>query len=249
MNNNIIPVSTYLNMEALTKEPYLPLANKFKSWFGNNWPEVPCREWEYICAALYSDLKDNMKVLDMGCGHSVFRIALAKLGAEVTAVDITDVFSRRQQDFLSNVNIEELFGQCLGVELKEKSFDRVFCMSSIEHFYIGTNGDIEGLKKMKSWLKDDGILILTTDFCSFYHDGTSELDGLWNSGYSGRYYDKEHLVNLVNEAGLKFKGTTDFDTIDWSEIYRREPKRWLDKNNVLQDNCRYTEAILVLEKG
>jgi ubiquinone/menaquinone biosynthesis C-methylase UbiE len=74
-------------------------------------------------------ITNGMKILDLGCGDGTTAIPAARLGAEVTGVDIADNLVaagniRAQKEHLANCKFQEGDASNLR-ELKNKSFDRV----------------------------------------------------------------------------------------------------------------------------
>lgn len=74
-------------------------------------------------------ITNGMKILDLGCGDGTTAIPEAKLGAEVTGVDIASNLVaagniRAQKEGLANCKFQEGDASNLS-ELKDKSFDRV----------------------------------------------------------------------------------------------------------------------------
>lgn len=173
----------------------------------------PSKRWEYPWALSQARLQDNSRVLDAGCGASIFPIYLAKLGHRVAGLDL-DI--PQGLDRLHGVEVDYCQGQLTELPFEDESFDRIFCISVIEH--LGHRGAPAALEEMRRVLKPDGRLLITTDF---YEDAAAEIfyekDGE-SFPVDWGFYDPDHLQRyLLNAPGLELEGELDL-TVDWDEI-------------------------------
>ncbi|MFT7035860.1 MAG: 2-polyprenyl-3-methyl-5-hydroxy-6-metoxy-1,4-benzoquinol methylase [Cyclobacteriaceae bacterium] len=130
------------------------------------------RFWEYPFAIRSSELNDGLKCADIGCGTTPFLVYLAnKVGSRnVTGFD-PDLIQKSGDTRHSAFGIREKFIDHIGINFsadsmtklnaESESFDRVFCLSVLEHTPFETQ--IAGLKEMVRILKPGGKLILTMD--------------------------------------------------------------------------------------
>ena len=124
--------SKILDMSDMNKDELFKVNNLFNAHFGNHWPEVPCRQWEYCSAIAYSDvLFTKGKVLDIGCGQSIFPYFLKKIGCE-EVYGIDPRIHNRDENGIHFRN-----GSMTDLNAFEGHFDIVFAMSSIEHVNAG----------------------------------------------------------------------------------------------------------------
>jgi len=96
-------------------------------------------------------------VLDIGCGGGILSESLARLGAQVTAVDLADqnIQIARQHGAQSGLDIEYLCGEVADLE---GQFDLVFNMEVVEHV-----ADLESFFRASSArVKPGGIMFLST---------------------------------------------------------------------------------------
>ncbi|MDH2924039.1 3-demethylubiquinone-9 3-methyltransferase [Nicoletella semolina] len=105
------------------------------------------------------------KVLDVGCGGGILSEAMAKLGAEVTGLDMTTepLEVARHHAIQSGVSIDyqqttvEAF---LETQLAQnaKKFDVITCMEMLEH----VPNPLSIIQSCQALLKPDGILFIST---------------------------------------------------------------------------------------
>jgi len=153
------------------------------------------RGYEYSWAGQFAE--NHHVVLDAGCGiDHPFKFILAKTCKTVHACDIDPniinepfIIETIKKKF--DYDVTELCGNIyykicdLGnLDYPDHSFDRVFCISVLEHCH--TSKYLSILKEFKRVLKEDGLIILTFDV------PTHNLLGL--------------LPQLMGETGLTFAG-------------------------------------------
>lgn len=174
----------------------------------------PSKRWEYPWAMQRAELEPGARVLDAGCGDSIFPVYLAAHGYRVTAVDLE--FTADLGD-LHGVNAEYLRGDLTCLPLESRSYDRIFCISVIEH--LPEDQIPIAMQELRRVLRPGGRLLLTTDF---YEDADAEL---WYEG-PGRepfpvdwgVFDSDRLERLILHApGFDLEGELDL-TADWSRI-------------------------------
>jgi SAM-dependent methyltransferase len=234
--------SKILDMGDLNREDLNQVNVLLNSKFGANWPEVPCRRWEYCCAILFSGvLSTKGSALDIGCGGSIFPVILKEIaGCEVVAMDPQ----------VTNQDVNDIHyrnGSMTDLGAYKEQFDTIFAMSSIEHVNAGAyaidgmefdTGDTLAMLEMCKALKPGGVLVVTTDFADRYY----QPPGLWPNGHH-RIYDLESLYDrLILPAIKNYKmspfGDMDLDKHDWQNIREIEPIEY-----------DYTEMILTMKKA
>lgn len=138
------------------------------------------RQWEYPWAIESGELVDSegyaiddieeMKVLDVGCGSAPFLIYLSQMGCQAYGSDPGCAPEQESIDgFWSVFNPD--FGKPYITELRQEGmerlswpdgyFDRVFCLSVIEHLPLEIVR--AGVGHMKRVLKPNGLLVMSVD--------------------------------------------------------------------------------------
>jgi len=114
-------------------------------------PEGDSRYIEKVLGEI-REIKGEGKLLDIGCGSGKFLISASKSGYEVYGVEISkklaDNAKRLELDIYNN-NIERL-------NFSSESFDVITMWDVLEH----VENPIDVLKKIRGWLKKDGILCI-----------------------------------------------------------------------------------------
>lgn len=100
------------------------------------------------------------KVLDMGCGTGVISLALADLGYQVTAVDISNEMLEQLKQSMGDRSIEISQGNIFSLPVADGSFDAIISRWVLPHFPQWPLAVIEASKK----LKPGGVLLF--DICS-----------------------------------------------------------------------------------
>lgn len=153
-----------------------------------NKPEFyAARLWEYPFALFSAELKPGMKCLDMGCGMTAFTIYLKEI-AKCDTVGIDPDFFKSgirykdhggSKEFIIKTGLKIIKGKMESIPFPSNFFDRVFCLSVIEHvpFCISK----QGMQEMARVLKPNGRLIVTVDV-NMFSEISHPLDLMWNSG-------------------------------------------------------------------
>jgi SAM-dependent methyltransferase len=145
------------------------------------------RLWEYPYAIISSDIEKGMKCADIGCGMTPFPIYLKEIsGCQVVGID-SEIFptGTRYKAFGVSLEFVERTGLKIvpsgldAIPLKSNSFDRVFCLSVIEHLDPETTE--RGLHEMARIVKPGGRVTITVDV-NMMSDLTRPLDLIWESG-------------------------------------------------------------------
>ena len=168
------------------------------------------KRWEYPWALERAALPPGSRVLDAGCGDSIFPVHLAEQGHQVTAVDLEFTGTLGE---LHGVPIEYLHADLTRLPLEERSFDAVFCISVIEH--LPEEQVPTAMRELRRVLRPGGRLLLTTDF---YEDAEAPM---WYEGTDRRFrvdwgvFDEGRLRRLIlNAPGWKIDGGVDL-SVDW----------------------------------
>jgi SAM-dependent methyltransferase len=167
------------------------------------------RPWEYEKVQNYANFKIDDVVLDTGAMHTYFCIFLSQF---IKKIYVTDNFYWANRDYMKKENLfspekwieyieEKGEGKIKGenadlmnLQYQDNTFDKVFCISTIEHVL----DDFQAIKELSRVLKKGGKLILTTEFNFHIGKKYSEKD---NSYY--RVYNLKSLEKLIDNSGLK----------------------------------------------
>ena len=170
------------------------------------------REWDYSMVLHYTGLFGNgrKKVLDAGCGWSIFPLILRALGHEVTTIDFNfaDRLNNRQLVYGYN-DIKNYDGDLADTEFMvqfKNSFDVVSCISIIEHVY---DADII-LNNLKNCLVPTGVIGLTFDFTDNEDIENVTQDPIYQAQvnkYSakGKLITKAGLQEMIDKAGYEIQ--------------------------------------------
>lgn len=186
----------------------------------------PVRRVEYPWAILNAKLEKPMKILDVGSGISIFPVYLASKGHEVYSIDFDEILMNRvspELAKLSSVNVNYSFGDATKINFEDESFDRVFCISTIEHleeeFHDGKyvnhhkkNLDIKAIGEMLRVLKPGGMLVLTFDWSENIDDQRS--------------YKLDDIYERVLKSYTKFLIHDKKPVIDWDDLKKKHIRAW-----------------------
>ena len=112
------------------------------------------RQWEYPWLLKNVSFNENDVIMDAGGGYCYFSCLLAKRAERVVVVDKTMANIRD----CSGCNIEKECQDLNTIELKEK-FDKIFCLSVLEHIEEYE----QVILKLHHHLKENGYLCITFD--------------------------------------------------------------------------------------
>lgn len=174
------------------------------------------KRWEYPWALERAALAPGARALDAGSGASIFPVYLARLGLEVTALDLE---VPRRFGAGHGVEIDYVAGDLTALPFGDGVFDAVFCISVIEHLPSDRVG--RALAEFRRVVRPDGRLLLTTDY---YRDADEEI---WYEGPDRRFrvdwgvFDEARLHRHVLSApGWEVDGAVDL-SVDWERTSAR----------------------------
>ena len=129
--------------------------------------------------------RGEVKILDVGGGESRLAKVLARLGFDVTVLDIGEVDCGSAKYVKANV---------LDHEFPEESFDIILSVSTVEHIGLQSygqvkqdeEGDVKTMGKIYRWLKPCGLALVTLPYGKPHHPPTFE-----------RVYNKESLRKRI----------------------------------------------------
>ena len=145
--------------------------------------------------------ESDKRILDVGCGDSLFDCKLARLGHEVYAIDRESQYMAQKSKYCF------LQADIVHAPFKEQSFDKIHALSTIEHIDEGkpglSNDQITGMINMCRILKEGGGLILTMPLGDY--PGACDLHRF------------ENLIRSAIENGLR---------CDAQEYYIANGRKW-----------------------
>jgi SAM-dependent methyltransferase len=100
---------------------------------------------------------NGLDVLDYGCGHGMASVVLARLGARVTAFDLSPRYLReaRRRGEANGVNIEWIQADGDRLPFADHSFDRVWGNAILHHLDLDRAG-----RELRRVLRPGGIAVL-----------------------------------------------------------------------------------------
>lgn len=131
------------------------------------------RPWEYSKAFYNAEISAEDKVLDTGSMHTFFCVYLSKF---VKAVRATDSYSWALRDYASRLPSPQKWEDVVtkagegkiiaehadlqNLQYENNYFDKVFCISTIEHVH----DDKKAMNEMFRVLKPGGLLLLSSEY-------------------------------------------------------------------------------------
>lgn len=198
---------------------------------GQRRSEIP---WSF----LNSKLEGKMKILDVGSGNSLFPIYLARKGHEVYAIDTDEILMKRvgpQMARWCGTKVNYVLGDGAKIQFDDNTFDRVFCISTLEHIeeeiidgkicnFHKNSLDVKAIDEMFRVLKPNGLLILTVDWSENPNDRRSyRIDDISNRLL------KKYQENLVENKKPQ---------VDWEKVKHKHLDAWnafpLEEGNVIE---------------
>lgn len=180
----------------------------------------PSKRWEYPWSLERADLQPGDRVLDAGCGGSIFPAWLAAQGMSVAAVDLNPPAGLAALHGLNYLSIQ---GNLACLPFAEGVFQAVFCISVIEH--LPEDGIARAMAELRRVLRPGGRLLLTTDYA---RDASEEM---WHEGPDGSFrvdwnvFDRESLSrHIIGAKGFRVEGDVDLE-VDW-ELVRPAMRRF-----------------------
>lgn len=170
------------------------------------------REWEFYTSFYNADLRSTDVVLDTGAYNTYFCVFLKDYVEKIYTTDnfywaersyIKESGLSSPKQWMAEINKVEqgkLIAQkadLIDLPFKNNEFDKIFCISVIEH----VKDDLKGMEEMFRVLKPGGVLLLTTEVNKRLNKPYSETD---RSYY--RIYSYEQVMSLIKKVGFKLAG-------------------------------------------
>lgn len=135
----------------------------------NKWP-IRRLEYSFVIKEMEKYIEKGRKVLEAGCGVSPMPFLWSKIGADVTAVDLSEKTIRLMKQFSEDdyfkVGEKIDFAVCdiMKLPYEDNSFDIVETISVIEHLQFPNY--LMAINELYRVLKPGGVLICTCDISS-----------------------------------------------------------------------------------
>jgi len=151
---------------------------------------------------LIDDLLDEIenvngkRALDLGCGYGYYTVDLLRRGYEVDAVDISNHSIRmtwkKIEKMKNHPRVEIHNINAFDFEPKKK-YDLIICLEMLEHIHE----DLKLLKSINTWLKDNGILLISVPHNEKLRNIRDEQAGHL------RRYSKDEIKDKLKKANLE----------------------------------------------
>jgi 2-polyprenyl-3-methyl-5-hydroxy-6-metoxy-1,4-benzoquinol methylase len=158
------------------------------------------RNFEYPWAYYSTKLNDTMSVLDIGGGMGGFQFVLAKDGINVTNIDPGDPEYRWKYQMSLFKKLNKAFGTRVNLiqrtidkaSLKSNNFDRIFCISVLEHLKSEERKVI--MKEASRVLKKGGYFIITLDLFLDIFPFSNIIINKWGTNIN--------ILELIKDTGF-----------------------------------------------
>jgi SAM-dependent methyltransferase len=149
-------------------------------------------------------IPDKSKILDIDCRTGNGTVFYHSRGKVEEAVCVSpspcflEVCKKRMKKY--KIKARTLLLRSLPLPIKDKSFDAVLCMETIEHI----SNHIEFLRELNMLLKDDGELVLTTP--NVIWEPVHWFVAIFNIHHSEgphRFIRRKRILNFLRRAGFK----------------------------------------------
>ncbi len=185
------------------KEHYRRDALEFDYWRRDKLTPAELRRTQYTLSL--GAIRPGMRVLDAGSGRGWFCLAAARLGAEVTALDLSEENLARIK--AENPAIETVFGDACAVP-ELGPFDLIVACEVLEHLVEPELA----LRSLRERLKPDGTLLVTVPYkeiiryslCVHCNRKTPVNAHLHS-------FDRVSLSALLLQSGLRVKAVKRFN--------------------------------------
>jgi 2-polyprenyl-3-methyl-5-hydroxy-6-metoxy-1,4-benzoquinol methylase len=173
-----------------------------------------------------SNLPDDAKILDVGCGDGFHLELLKKYGKKTWHLDGIDI-DERAVEMAENRNLNVRHGTISDIETTQENFyDFAFTVQTIEH----VEQPFEFLKAIGKVLKTGGKLVVVTDNTDSY-DFKIFKQSHWGGYHFPRHwslFNKKNLAKLGEKAGFETeKIGTQVTPVNWVYSFHN---RFVDTN-------------------
>ena len=136
-------------------------------------------------------LSGHPKILDLGCGPGVIDICLAKMGANIVAIDWIESVIKIAKEEARGLSVEFLADDIRNVSYPDNSFDCILIIETVGS--MSKEDDLDLITKSFQWLKKNGRLIIdcpdpcraeTHSHTKEYEEGVLKMEVSFNESNS-----------------------------------------------------------------
>jgi len=179
---------------------------------------------EYLLPGVLSSLNElygerQVQILDLGCGNGYITARLAKLGHQVTGLDVArDGISIAQSQYP-----DLTFRQCSiyadeWPDISDESFDCVVSLEVVEHLIYPK----KLFEKSYRLLRTGGHLVVSTPYHGYLKNLVLSLANGWDKHFGVdwegghiKFFSKETLRRMAAEAGFKHVNIEGVGRLPW----------------------------------
>lgn len=143
----------------------------------------------------------DLRVLEIGCGKGNLLMALQRHDSSMRLMGID--FSNESIEYIRSIGFSGQSGNIADMDLGNGQFDLIICQQLLEHLH----NPLSFLKRVRSWLDDDGVLILETP-------GIDTIDRSMFRSYWGGYHIPRHFFLFGEKAIARIMGECRFTIRD-----------------------------------
>lgn len=142
---------------------------------------------------------ENLRILDVGAASGDNAIAMAKLGAKITAVEISESLVTEFKKKANSKNIEIILGDATKVKLPPGAFDGAIVLEVLEHVHSSE----KILASINGALKDNGTLCVSvpTSYTEKFY--WSVFKSYPKNSTHVKIYKKQQIIDEIEGAGFK----------------------------------------------
>lgn len=210
----------------------------------------------------FFQLRDNERIVNLGCGNSPQAIAYRGQFAEMVGVDINENRISNSIRAANYFGVENYKAICANVEhtpLDDGSFDKAIAVDIIEH----VENPAQFCAEINRLLKDDGQLLITfpTMHDKFIHSASKAKRFLlrrkghhdhsspeWNPDAHNSEYSHKDWISIVENVGFmlsRAKATTMFPPLHYYGV----PKFWLSNDLIHAIDSQFCKLPIIKNYG
>ncbi len=204
--------------------------------------EIDLNDENTVYYKILEEIKSNSKILEIGCSTGYFtKILKEKYNCAVDCIEIDKEAAKKAERYCNKIVIADIESLNFSENFDKNYYDIIILADVLEHLKNPENI----LEKIRDYLKDDGILLISIPNITHASIALNILDGKWEYKPIGlldnshlRFFTKQSFLNLLEEKGycpLKIKRViiNPWDT-EFKTSYEKYPKEvisYIEKSN------------------